>query len=147
MCVVGVRVFMISYAQLFETPWTAACQAPCLWDLPGKNIGLGCNFLLQDTHPLCLLHCRWILTTWAIREAHIERQHFYFQNDSGFFTMPRQQSHEVIGFFVKINETVSLIMNTCTHHMLTDVDYCFIFGFVENHLVIDSNKQKRQNRH
>ena len=50
--------------------------------------------------------------------------------------MPRQQSHEVIGFFVKR-----------THHMLTDVDCCFIFGFVENHLVIDSNKQKRQKGH
>ena len=45
----------------------------------------------------------------------------YFQNDSGFSTMPRQQSYEVIGFFVKINETVSLITNTCTHHMLTVV--------------------------
>ena len=36
----------------------------CLWDFPGKNIGLGCHFLLQgifltqgsNPHLLCLLH-------------------------------------------------------------------------------------------
>ena len=33
--------------QLFATPWIAACRLLCLWDSPGKNIGVGCHFLLQ----------------------------------------------------------------------------------------------------
>ena len=40
---------------------------------PGKNIGVGCHFLLQGIFPkhrsnpyfMCLLHCRWILYHWA----------------------------------------------------------------------------------
>ena len=36
------------------------------WDFPGKNIGVGCHFLLQGIFPTQgsnpgLLHCRWIL--------------------------------------------------------------------------------------
>ena len=42
----------------FVTPWTAAHEA---WDFPGKNIGVGCHFLLQWIFPtqrlnLPLLH-------------------------------------------------------------------------------------------
>ena len=38
----------------------------CPWDSPGKNTGMGCNFLLQEIFPtqelnLGLLHCRQIL--------------------------------------------------------------------------------------
>ena len=41
----------------------------CPWKSPGKNTGVGCDFLLQGIfltqglNPclLCLLHCRWIL--------------------------------------------------------------------------------------
>ena len=41
----------------------------CPWDFPGKNIRVGCCFLLQgifptqgsNLHLLCLLHCRQIL--------------------------------------------------------------------------------------
>ena len=53
---------MLSYfscVQLFATPWTAACQASlcnpvycsllCPWDSRGKNAGVGCHFLLQET--------------------------------------------------------------------------------------------------
>ena len=32
------------------TPWTVAHQA-CLWNSPGKNIGVGCHFLLQGIFP------------------------------------------------------------------------------------------------
>ena len=43
----------------------------------GKNIGVGSDFLFRGIFPiqgwnpclLCLLHCRWILYHWAIREA------------------------------------------------------------------------------
>ena len=31
----------------FATPWTVTLQALCPWDVPGKNTGVGCHFLLQ----------------------------------------------------------------------------------------------------
>ena len=45
------------------TPWTVARQAPCPWDFPGKNTGVGFHFLLQGLFPtqgsnLRLLHWR-----------------------------------------------------------------------------------------
>jgi len=36
-----------SRVQLCATPWMAAHQLPRPWDSPGKNIGVGCHFLLQ----------------------------------------------------------------------------------------------------
>ena len=36
-----------SRVRLCATPQTAAHQAPCPWDSPGKNTGVGCHFLLQ----------------------------------------------------------------------------------------------------
>ena len=43
-------------------------------DSPGENTGVGCCSLLQGIFPTqgsnpCLLHWRWILYCWAIREA------------------------------------------------------------------------------
>ena len=38
-----------SRVQLCATPEIAAHQAPRPWDSPGKNIGVGCHFLLQCT--------------------------------------------------------------------------------------------------
>ena len=48
------------------TLWTVACQAPLLWNSPGKNAGVGCHFLLQGISltqglTLSLLHRRQIL--------------------------------------------------------------------------------------
>ena len=45
----------------------------CLWDSPGKNTGVGCDFLLQRIFltqglNLHLLHCKWILYRWATRK-------------------------------------------------------------------------------
>ena len=37
----------LSRIRLCATPKTAAHQAPCPWDSPGKNTGMGCLFLLQ----------------------------------------------------------------------------------------------------
>ena len=67
-----------SHAQLFATLWTVACQSPCPWDSPGKNIGVGCHallqgiFLTQGLNPclLRLVHCRQIIYHWATGEAH-----------------------------------------------------------------------------
>ena len=36
-----------SCVRLCATPQTAAHQAPCPWDSPGKNTGVGCHFLHQ----------------------------------------------------------------------------------------------------
>ena len=55
-------VYVLSLVQLFVTPWTIACLCP--WNFLGKNIGVGCHFLLQwvfltqglNPHLLCLLH-------------------------------------------------------------------------------------------
>ena len=30
-----------------ETPWTESARVLCPWDVPGKNTGVGCHFLLQ----------------------------------------------------------------------------------------------------
>ena len=41
---------LVKVTQLCETlfnPWTAACQARCSWNYPGKNAGVGCHFLVQ----------------------------------------------------------------------------------------------------
>ena len=58
---------------LFVIPWSVSCQAPCPWNFPGKNIGVGCHFLLQGIFltqglNLHLLHCRQSLYSWAVRE-------------------------------------------------------------------------------
>ena len=53
----------------------------CPWDSPGKNTRVfhvflySCHALLQGIFPtqgsnLRLLHCRWILYRWAVREIH-----------------------------------------------------------------------------
>ena len=38
---------MLSCFRLCATLWTVACQAPCTWDCPGKNTGVGWHNLLQ----------------------------------------------------------------------------------------------------
>ena len=42
-----VKVKSLSHVQLLVPPWTAACQAPPLWDFPGKSTGVGCHCLLH----------------------------------------------------------------------------------------------------
>ena len=39
---------VLSYVQLFTTPWTVAARLFCPWDSPGKNIGVGSHFLLHE---------------------------------------------------------------------------------------------------
>ena len=64
----------LNCVQLFVTPWST--RHLCPWDFSGRNIGVGCYFLLQGIFLTqgsnsCLLHflyCRWILYHWAIQE-------------------------------------------------------------------------------
>ena len=36
-------------SDLFATPWTVAYQAPRPLDFPGKSIGVGCLYLVEDS--------------------------------------------------------------------------------------------------
>ena len=42
-----VKVNSLSRARLLATPWTQPTRLLHPWDSPGKNIGVGCHFLLQ----------------------------------------------------------------------------------------------------
>ena len=60
--------------RLFVTPRTVAFQASLSMGFPGKNIGVGCHFLLQGVFKTqglnpCLLLGRWIFYHWAIWET------------------------------------------------------------------------------
>ena len=53
---------------ILATPWTVCSLSGSSlhWNSPGKNIGVGCHFLLQEIFPtqkltLSLLHCRQII--------------------------------------------------------------------------------------
>ena len=43
------HVQLLSFVQLFVTPWTAACQAPLSMGFPSKNTGVSSHFLLQGS--------------------------------------------------------------------------------------------------
>ena len=68
---------LLSCVWLFSTPWTVAYQTLSSWDFPGKNTGVGCQFLLQEIFPTQglnpgLPHCRlYHFTIWATREVKI----------------------------------------------------------------------------
>ena len=47
----AVSVCVLSHGRLFATPRTVARQAPPSLGFPGKNTGMGCHFLLQETFP------------------------------------------------------------------------------------------------
>ena len=70
----GCVLCCFSHVSLFATPWAVAHGLLCPWNFAGKNIGVGCHFLLQGIFltqglNLCLLYllyCRQILYHWAI---------------------------------------------------------------------------------
>ena len=58
----------------FETPWTAAPQAPLSIEFPRQSTEVGCHLLLQGIFltqglNLCLLHHRQILYLWNHQET------------------------------------------------------------------------------
>jgi len=96
---------------LFVTPWTVVRQAPlstisrsllkfmsfqlamlsnhflCPWEFPGRNTGVGCQFLLQgifltqESNPhLCLLHCPADSLPLSHREAISKLKPHYTEN-------------------------------------------------------------------
>ena len=73
----GVYTWSLSRVWLSATPWTVARQA-LQWDFSGKNIGVGCHFLLQGifltqgSNP-DFLYCRQTL----YRLSHQQYQYLY----------------------------------------------------------------------
>ena len=59
-----VKVKSLSRVRLFATPWTVAHQALRPWDFPGKNIGVGCHFLLQEI--FLTQRWNWHLLHWQV---------------------------------------------------------------------------------
>ena len=68
------------HVQLFVTLWTVTHQAPLSIGFFRQEYWSGLHFLPQgifltqelNLWLLCLLHCRWIIYRWAIREVLIE---------------------------------------------------------------------------
>ena len=63
-----------SCVQPFATLWTITHQTPLSIKLPGKNTGVGCHFLLQETFPtqgsnLCLLRLLHWHVPWTARRS------------------------------------------------------------------------------
>ena len=61
-----VKVLVSLVVSDFMTLWTIACLAPCSYNSPGKNTGVGYHALLQEIFPtqgmnMGLLPCRQIL--------------------------------------------------------------------------------------
>ena len=69
-----VYVLVSQRVQLFATPWTASYQAPCPWDSPGQNTGVGCHFFSRgssqpsDQTQVSRIAGRFF-TYWATREV------------------------------------------------------------------------------
>ena len=45
------RLGDFSRVRLFVIPWAIATRLLCPWDSPGKNTGVGCCTLLQESFP------------------------------------------------------------------------------------------------
>ena len=70
---VGMYACMLSHFLPFATT-----RLLCPWHFLGKNSGVACHFLLQDSSPTqgsnpYLLHCGKILYCWATRETWVIR--------------------------------------------------------------------------
>ena len=79
-----------SHVWLFATPWTVATRLLRPWDFPGKNIGVGCHFLLQRIFPTQGLNpglpdCRQTLYHLSHQGRHFSE--LLSQNMQWLFTM------------------------------------------------------------
>ena len=68
-------------------------------DFPGKNTGVGCQFLLQGIFPtqgskLGLLHCRQMLYHWAVREPSLPTARQQEVTTSFVFTLHSMESEQ-----------------------------------------------------
>ena len=59
------------YLTLLWRGGLSSARLLCSWDFPGKNMGVGCHFLLQRIFPIqglnpSLLHCKWSLALLVV---------------------------------------------------------------------------------
>ena len=67
------------------TSWVVAHQAPCPWDFPGKNTGLGCHFLLQSIFPTQRLNpCLLWLLHWQVDSLLPPGKHYMMGSKSQY---------------------------------------------------------------
>ena len=91
------------------TPWTIVTRLLCPWDSPGKNIGVGCHFLLQrssrprdQTHIFCIsCIARWIVfhcDTWedwnkiSCSCIYLHQKNLTSMGNSGEFSRPNRST-------------------------------------------------------
>ena len=72
--------FITKLCLTFAIPGTVAHQAPLSMDVPGRNTGVGCHFLLQGIFPTqgsnpCLLH--WQVDSLPLTEPPLKPTLFY----------------------------------------------------------------------
>ena len=119
------------------TPWTIASRLLCPWDFPGKNIGLGCHFLLQgifSPRDSSMDSCigRQILFHWATREAltfmyrivliwkkivathtHIETEHLHL---NVFYRLKNEHRNSLISIFILfISQSIYMKLQLVSH--------------------------------
>ena len=88
----------------FATSWVVAHQAPCPWDFPGKNAGLGCHFLLQSIFPTQRLNsCLLWLLHWQMDSLLPPGKHYMMGSKSQYMVA-------IIIFIVKF-----VLENELTH--------------------------------
>ena len=86
MCLqVSLSCLAISHVQLLAALWSVATKLLCPWDCSGKNLDVGCHFLLQGIFliqgsNLCLLHYRQILNHLNQGNLWLFSYHDYLQH-------------------------------------------------------------------
>ena len=83
-----------------DPAWTVACQTTvCPWNLPGKNTGVGCLFLLQDIFlnqgtNLSLLHWQ----VFYLPQRHLGNTFFWVQDDKNVLKLIVVMAAQLCGY-------------------------------------------------
>ena len=70
-----------SYSTLLQPHRLEPATVFCPWDFPGKNIGVGCNFLFQGISLNQGLNPRWTLYHWTTEETQCSCYTFLYHCD------------------------------------------------------------------
>ena len=90
----------------------AAHQARRPWDSPGKNIGVGCHFLLQSVKVKSLSRVRLLVTPWTAAHQAPPSMGFSRQEYWSEVPLPSPNASEIAKFLLlypvkqKIHDTV-----------------------------------------
>ena len=111
-----------SSVRLSATLWIGAHQAPCPWDSPGKNAGMGCWALLQGLSPtqglnlplLCLLHWQ-VGSLPLVPPGKPHSWAFIFCTQNHYIIMTWFQTFLQERFFFSFLYHITLMFNSMTH--------------------------------